>query len=222
MGFLLSINIRMTVLTPKLYDSITTPRTRQYIETGTYVGDGIQRVLGLYERIHSIELAEKYALEAAIKFAQHPEVVVYHGNSKDVLPLLLDTILEPVTIFLDGHYSGGETAIGDEIVDGYSSAPLLAEIEIIMRRPYDDIIIIDDTRMFGRRGRLNAGAKSHKWPEYDYDWTNINDHSVRQLLKPGYEIFKNQIQISEHMFESLGYTNGPNLDQWILARPRPL
>jgi hypothetical protein len=45
-----------------------------------------------------------------------------------VLPLLLETILEPVTIFLDGHFSGGETEFGDELVDGVSSAPLLTEI----------------------------------------------------------------------------------------------
>jgi hypothetical protein len=216
------INICMTVLTQKLYEAITTPKTRQYIETGTYHGDGIQRVLGYYERIHSIELAEKYALEAAAKFINHTEVTVYHGNSKEVLPVLLTTISEPVTIFLDGHFSGGETAIGDEIVDGYSSAPLLTEIEIIMARPYDDIVIIDDTRMFGQRGRLNAGVKSHKWPEYDYDWTHINEDSVRARLKPGYDIIKNQIQISEHMFESQGYSNGPNMDQWILARIKPL
>lgn len=201
----------MTILTNTLYNLITTSPTRQYIETGTYVGDGIQRVLGRYERIHSIELAEKYAFETAAKFLHCSEVTVYHGNSKEVLPVLLDTIQEPVTIFLDGHYSGGETAIGDEIVDGFSSAPLLAEIEIIMARPWDDIVIIDDTRMFGRRERLNSGVKNHKWPEYDYDWTDITDHSIRSRLKPGYEIFKNQ---------DCEYSYGPNLDQWILARPR--
>ena len=209
----MAVNIHMTILTDALYDSIATPKTRQYIETGTYHGDGIRRVIGHYERIHSIELAEKYALGAAQQFLNNPEVTVYHGNSKEVLPLLLDTIQEPVTIFLDGHYSGGETAIGDEIIDGFSSAPLLAEIEIIMVRPWDDIVIIDDTRMFGRRDRLNTGVKNYKWPEYDYDWTMITDESIRSRLKPGYDIFKNQ---------GREYSHGPNQDQWILARPRPL
>lgn len=203
----------MTTLTTELYNLITTPKTRQYIETGTYHGDGIRRVLGQYERIHSIELAEKYALEAAKKFFDHPEVTVYHGNSKEVLPVLLDTIAEPVTIFLDGHFSGGETAVGDEIVDGISSAPLLTEIEIIMARPYDDIVVIDDTRMFGLRTWMNRGSKGGKWPEYEYDWTEINDDSIRSKLKPGYKIFKNQ---------GREYSLGPNQDQWILARARPL
>lgn len=203
----------MAILTDTLYNLIATPKTQQYIETGTYHGDGIRRVLGHYQRIHSIELSEKYALEAAAKFVSCPEVTVYHGNSKEVLPVLLSTIQEPVTIFLDGHYSGGETAIGDEIVDGFSSAPLLVEIEIIMARPYDDIVIIDDTRMFGRRDRLNAGSTKGKWPEYDFDWTMITDESIRSRLKPGYEIFKNQ---------GREYSYGPNPDQWILARPRPL
>jgi hypothetical protein len=212
-GLFLSINIRMAILTPKLYDLISTPKTRQYIETGTYHGDGINRVMDQYERIHSIELAEKYAMTAAEKFLSHAHVTVYHGNSKEVLPILLETISEPVTIFLDGHFSGGETAIGDELVDGVSSAPLLTEIEIIMRRPWDDIVIIDDTRMFGKRTWMNPGNKGGKWPEYEYDWTAINDESIRALLKPGYDIFKNQ---------GREYTNGPNLDQWILARARSL
>jgi hypothetical protein len=118
-----------------------------------------------------------------------------------------------VTIFLDGHYSGGDTAIGDEIVDGFSSAPLLQELEIIMNRPHNDIVIIDDVRMFGLRGRLNHGAASEKWPDYDFDWTEINEKSIRDRLKPGYEIFKNQNQ---------NYTISPNQDQWVLARAKPL
>lgn len=207
----MAINIFMTILTEKLYELIATPKTKQYIETGTYVGDGIHRVLGRYERIHSIELAEKYALETAAKYIHDQTVTVYHGNSKEVLPVLLDTIPEPVTIFLDGHYSGGETAIGDELVDGFSSAPLLAEIELVMSRPYDDIVIIDDTRMFGRRDWMNQGCTSGKWPQYQYDWTNITEESIQVRLKPGYVIFKNQ---------GREYTLGPNADQWILARPR--
>jgi hypothetical protein len=203
----------MAILTETLYNLIITPKTRQYIETGTYHGDGIQRVLDQYERIHSIELAEKYAVEAAEKFLHHTHVTVYHGNSKEVLPTLLETIPEPVTVFLDGHFSGGETAIGDELVDGVSSAPLLTEIEIIMSRPYDDIVIIDDTRMFGLRTWMNPGSKGGKWPEYEYDWTEITEESIRARLKPGYEIFKNN---------RFNYTNGPNVDQWVLARPRPL
>lgn len=204
----------MPILTPTLYSLITTPKTRQFIETGTYHGDGIQRVLEHYEKIHSIELSHKYAVEAAKRFLHNSKVTVYHGNSKEVLPVLLETIPEPVTIFLDGHYSGGETAIGDEIVDGFSSAPLLAELEIIMQRPYDDIVVIDDTRMFGKRDTLNPDAHPQsKWPSYDYDWTHITDESIRARLKPGYDIFKSQ---------GREYSGGPNQDQWILARPRPL
>jgi hypothetical protein len=187
----------MTFLTEKLYELISTPKTRQFIETGTYHGDGIQRVLDHYERIHSIELAEKYAMSAAEKFLKYPHVTVYHGNSKEVLPTLLETISEPVTIFLDGHFSGGETAIGDELVDGVSSAPLLTEIEIIMSRPYDDIVIIDDTRMFGLRTWMNRGSKGGKWPEYEYDWTAINDDSIVNQKEPQYvqETFRTTRQV---------------------------
>lgn len=213
MGFFLTINIRVPILTQKLYNLISTAPTRHYIETGTYHGDGIQRVIDQYEHVHSIELSEKYALETAKKFLNDSKVTVYHGNSKEVLPLLLETIPEPVTVFLDGHYSGGDTAIGDETIDGFSSAPLLAELEIVMAHDYDDIVIIDDVRMFGQRGRLNHGMASEKWPDYDFDWTHINERAIKDRLKPGYKIFKN----TKH-----NYTISPNQDQWILARSKSL
>jgi len=61
-----------------------------------------------------------------------------------MLPELLNNINEPVTIYLDAHYSGGTTAFGEEEV------PLLFELEILKNRKYDDIIIIDDCRLLGK------------------------------------------------------------------------
>ena len=67
--------------------------------------------------------------------------------SRNILPLVLKNIHEPAVIFLDAHYSGGSTARGD------TDTPLLDELEIVRERAYDDIIIIDDTWAFGKKGR---------------------------------------------------------------------
>jgi hypothetical protein len=205
----------MPLLTPTLYDKIVTAETYHYIETGTYKGQGIKEVMAHYDFTHSIELSERYYLDAVEQFIHYPNIRLYHGNSKTVLPRILKHIDQPVTIYLDGHFSGGDTAFGDEHIDGISNAPLLGELEVLLSRAWDDIIIIDDCRMLGQKGVLNPGAPPDAtWPEYAYDWTNINEQEIRDRMKPGYEIFKN---------DNLDYVQGaPIPDRWILARAKPL
>lgn len=213
-GFFLAINITMPRLTAKLYQSIATPETYHYIETGTYTGHGIKEMINDYDYVHSIELAEKYYLDAVERFINYPHVRLYHGNSKAVLPRILRHINQPVTVYLDGHFSGGDTAFGDEHVNGISNAPLLTELEILQQRPYDDIIIIDDCRMLGQKGVLNPGAPPDAvWPEYAFDWSNITEQAIRDRMKPGYEIFKNT---------HLDYVEGDIPDRWVLALTKPL
>jgi hypothetical protein len=200
----------MPLLSQQFYNDTTTPKTKKYIETGCYHGNGVQSVVDQYEQVHSIELSEKWFKHCEERFKDNPKVRIHFGNSKYVLPELLADINEPVTVYLDGHFSAGETAIGEELVDGVSSAPLLTELEILQARPYDDIIVIDDCRMLGKRDWINKGAKGGLWPEYEFDWTAITEDSIRARMKPGYEIFKNT---------NGQYTNGPR-DQWILAIPK--
>lgn len=200
----------MPVLSQQFYNETTIPKTNQYIETGCYHGNGVLTVLDHYDQVHSIELSEKWFKHCKEKFQDIPKVHIHFGNSKYVLPELLATINEPVTVYLDGHFSAGETAIGEELVDGVSSAPLLTELEILQARPYNDIIIIDDCRMLGRRDWINKGQTAGMWPEYEYDWTAITEDAIRARMKPGYDIFKNT---------SGQYTNGPR-DQWTLTIPK--
>jgi hypothetical protein len=200
----------MPILSQQFYNETTIPKTNQYIETGCYHGNGVQTVLDHYDQVHSIELSEKWFKHCQERFKDNTKVHIHFGNSKYVLPTLLANIHEPVTVYLDGHFSAGETAIGEELVDGVSSAPLLTELEILQARPYNDIIIIDDCRMLGRRDWINKGQKGGMWPEYEYDWTAITEESIRARMKPGYDIFKNA---------NGKYTNGPS-DQWTLTIPK--
>jgi hypothetical protein len=58
---------------------------------------------------------------------------MYLGDSKKkILTDLLNYINEPVTIYLDAHYSGGTTAFG------YEETPLF-ELELLKNRKYDHI-----------------------------------------------------------------------------------
>jgi hypothetical protein len=100
----------MPNLTNNFYTYTNNKKTRHYIETGTYLGNGIRDVLNNYEYIHSIELADKWYQHNVEQFKNNSNVKMYLGDSKKILPELLDNINEPVTLYLDAHYSGGTTA----------------------------------------------------------------------------------------------------------------
>lgn len=199
----------MPILTEEFYALTAIPKTKQYIETGCYRGDGLARVIDHYDQVHSIELSEVWYSHCVERFRKQPTVHIHFGNSKYVLPKILSTIKEPVTVYLDAHFCSGATAFGEENVDGISSAPLLAELDIIHQHPYNDIIIIDDCRMLGTRGWSND--YNSMWPSYEYDWTNITEDAIRARMKNKYEIFKNTSIIN--------YTSGPH-DRWVLAIPK--
>jgi len=75
------------------------------------------------------------------------DITPHLGDSCDVLPKILANINSNIVFWLDGHYSGGNTG-GKEF-----PCPLLKELEIILARNNEDIIIIDDARcLFNEKG----------------------------------------------------------------------
>jgi hypothetical protein len=168
-----------------VYEKTGTQKTRHYIETGTFLGRGISSVLNNYDTIHSIELSEKWYNYNVEQFKDHSHVKMYHGDSKQVLPMLLETIQEPVTIYLDAHYSGGQTEFGEE------ETPLLYELAILKERKFDDIIIIDDCRLLGNTGICGAGPDHPIYPNMVYDWRDVTEEKIVAQMKEGYFLLKN-------------------------------
>jgi hypothetical protein len=170
----------MPILSEEFYRKSKTRPTNQYIETGAYLGDGIRNVLGRYKNIHSIELSEKWFNHNVEQFKDHKEVMMHQGDSKKILPELLSKIQEPVTIFLDAHYSGDFTAFGEE------ETPLLKELEILRDRNYNDIVIVDDCRLLGKKG--TCGMPNHNiYPTMQYDWTDVTEEKILKALGPRYK-----------------------------------
>jgi len=194
----------MPNLTQHFYNLTNNTKTNHYIETGTYLGDGIKCVLNNYKYIHSIELSNMWYQYNREQFKSNNNVKVYLGDSKKVLPQLLNYINEPITIYLDAHYSGGTTAFGDE------ETPLLLELELLKNRKFDDIIIIDDCRLLGKTGVCGAGPNHPVYPTMIYDWRNITENKIINLMKDDYILLKNDKQ---------KYTDGPE-DQIILVKKK--
>jgi len=155
-------------------------KTSIYIETGTYRGGGVAKVLNEYDQIHTIELSKKWFDFNVEKWSKHKHVNVHFGDSKVILPNLLNSIDQPVTIFLDAHYSGEHTAMGEE------ETPLLRELELLQKREFDDVILIDDCRMLGQVGQAGNGGEIY--PFFDSDWSDITFDAIKSRLKSGYTI----------------------------------
>lgn len=117
-----------------------------FVETGTYRCEGLENAIasGCFQRFLSVELSQDFAYTAHRKFKDNPEVQVFQGDSSKKLPTMLSFVTAPATIWLDAHYSAGDTAKGD------CMSPILQELQAIQNHDIDShTILIDDSRDFG-------------------------------------------------------------------------
>ncbi len=123
-----------------------------FIETGTYLGDMVEFHKKRFKQIISIELEVNLFEKARKRFRNDKNITIVQGDSGKVLPEILNNINEPVIFFLDGHYSGGETAKGDKV------CPIYEELNAILNSKINHIILIDDANLFIGNG---------EWPKID-------------------------------------------------------
>ncbi|MDD8018876.1 MAG: hypothetical protein PHP42_10925 [Bacteroidota bacterium] len=127
-----------------------------FVETGTFRGETTRWASKYFDTVFTIERAESiYNLHSA-ELSKLKGVKPLLGDSRTVLPKVVAEIKDRKSIFwLDGHWSGGETAGADD------ECPVLNELAILSGRK-NDIILIDDARLF-----LSAPPQPHKpaeWP----------------------------------------------------------
>lgn len=120
-------------------------KTECFIETGSYIGQGIQLALNSgFSKVYSIELTDHFYEICRKKFQNDDRVQLIKGDSFYKLKELLDE--NPNTQFtywLDGHYSGGNTGFG------VKESPLLQELEVILSRNIQgELVYVDDMRMY--------------------------------------------------------------------------
>lgn len=117
---------------------------RNFVETGTHLGETAATAAAVFENVHTIELDPTLARQARERFENTVNVTVHEGNSADALPTLLPRLEGGTVLWLDAHYSGGATARGEE------DTPLLRELESIRRFAVRPVaVFIDDARMLG-------------------------------------------------------------------------
>lgn len=114
------------------------------VETGTCHGDMVAAMQKEFKKIISIELADQFYREVCERFKGVPNVELIHGDSATKLPEVVARLEGRAIFWLDGHYSGGDTARGE------NDTPVNEELRAIFQPGLPDhIVLIDDARCFG-------------------------------------------------------------------------
>jgi len=113
------------------------------IETGTFLGDMVYAMRSMFQTIYSIELSVDLVKKAKRRFRSYPHIQILAGDSGKILPQILAKVRTPCLFWLDGHYSGGITAMGE------TECPIINELtSILEHNTSSHIILIDDARCF--------------------------------------------------------------------------
>jgi hypothetical protein len=114
------------------------------VETGTCHGDMVAAMQKDFKKIISIELSEPFYREVCERFKGVANVELIHGDSAKELPKVAAGLAGRAIFWLDGHYSGGDTARGEK------DTPINEELRAIFTSGSPDhIVLIDDARSFG-------------------------------------------------------------------------
>lgn len=112
------------------------------VETGTYLGDMIWAQRKNFNKIYSIELSHEFVNLAKKRFRNFPHITILEGDSGIVMKSLVGQIKEKAIFWLDGHYSGGNTACA------LKECPVYEELDAILESDIEHVLLIDDARCF--------------------------------------------------------------------------
>lgn len=119
---------------------------RMLIEAGSYHGVTAERATAEFDKVITIELDDRLAEITKNRLANYGNAEAVKGDVLKELPkILARPDIKDALVYLDGHYSGGETAQTD------LAEPACEAIEIL--KPHVDKIagfMVDDFRCFGR------------------------------------------------------------------------
>lgn len=186
---------------------------KNFIETGTYLGETTERVASEFDTVYTIELSEEIYKSTKQRLSRLGNVKFLLGDSSKVVDVLSQVIDAPAVFFLDAHFAGGSTAQGEKEV------PLYEELSAIAGRPQPDLIIIDDYRLFGKSGQCGA-VGSEKYPPMTYDWRAITLDDCLDVLrhrgvKIEYKLHDDRVYILKH--GAPGYIGGAEIPETLEA-----
>jgi len=115
---------------------------RNFVETGTYIGQSLLMISGLFDRLATVE-ADPVLHTAAVRlFAAKgvENVELALGDSRSFLAGIDRDFGNDSVYFLDAHYSHGITS------REYGTCPVIDEIATVIDRSPEAVIVVDDLR----------------------------------------------------------------------------
>jgi len=143
-----------------------------FFETGTWKGDAVAFALQFpFKKIISAEIIPVIADEAKIRFQQEKRVRIIEASSAEALSAELPALNGNCLFWLDAHFPGADAGMEqyDAIKDEDIRLPLEKELTIIhgLRKNYNDILIIDDLRVYENGPYENGDAPADAMPRND-------------------------------------------------------
>ncbi len=117
-----------------------------FVETGTATGVTTELVSKFYKSVYTVELSTAYYSVAKNRLGKYNHVHQYLGSSASVLKDIVSSLTAPAVFYLDGHFSGEGT--GRDLTISTPDTPVVLELESIAKSKYENIVIIDDARLF--------------------------------------------------------------------------
>ncbi len=150
-----------------------------FIETGTKAGDTLWEAKDLFPVCHSIEINPGVFSAAVKRFADFTNVHIHLGDSRDVLPKIIDP-KRTTTFYLDAHCEGSPSVVPEADTE----CPLLGELRAILavRWGYIPVVIVDDIKMFKEEYWTDPESNHHLFKRND--WPTF--HEIAELLRLRY------------------------------------
>jgi hypothetical protein len=161
-----------------------------WLETGTYRGETTAYLSGIATMVHSLEPKKDLFERAQLRFIDTDNVKVHLGSSEEKFPELIQNLCEnqvkDISFWLDGHFSAGETYMGEE------ETPILFELDSISKKfeMFEKLsIFVDDVRLFG-----TPEDKKNSYPTLFSLATFAEHHKLYWVIEQDIFIMTNRIK----------------------------
>lgn len=141
-----------------------------FIETGTCLGGTTLQSSKVFNNIYSVELSKNLYQKCKLKLSHIKKINLYCMNSIGFLRRILPSLKnQNLLIFLDAHYSAGETE-----KEGLNT-PISQELQIIFDKAPDSVIMIDDIFYFQETEVEYLQRKDNVFHESMGDYPSFNN-----------------------------------------------
>lgn len=172
------------------------PLTRA-VETGTYRGESAALLAKRFDEVITIEGDKNLALTATRRLANYSGVRVVQGDSREVLPAIVEGLDAPALFWLDSHYCGRGTYGADW------QCPVIEEIEAVISSDFQHVMLIDDARLFLTPPPRVLNTRQ---------WPSVND--IFRLIEGG--AVRRHIFIHDDVIAAVPLEMFPSVEEWLL------